>query len=192
MASGRGSNFEVIAKRCADGFIPARLLGLIVDRPCPAEGRAKRLGIPVLRLGRSWSEELFEALSSRSADLVVLAGFMRVLPPSLVRAFYPKLVNLHPALLPSFPGVDGIGQAYRHGVKVTGITIHLVDEGVDTGPIVLQRAIQVREGWTLEELERAIHRLEHRWYPVAIRDLLCRPWEVEGRIFRFLDRPRGG
>lgn len=192
LASGRGSNFEVIARRCAEGSIPAKLLGLIVDRPCPAEDRARRLGVPLLRLGRSWSDELLEVLSSRRSDLVVLAGFMRVLPPPLVRAFYPRVVNLHPALLPSFPGVDAIGQAYRHGVKVTGITVHLVDEGVDTGPIVLQRAIRVREEWTLEELERAIHRLEHRWYPVAIRDLLLRAWTVEGRVFKFLDRPEGG
>jgi phosphoribosylglycinamide formyltransferase-1 len=103
------------------------------------------------------------------ADLVVLAGYMQLLSPQFVARFRNRVINVHPALLPSFPGLDAVGQALRHGVKVTGVTVHFVDEGVDSGPIILQRAVEVPASRDWDELEEEIHSIEHQLLPEAVR-----------------------
>jgi phosphoribosylglycinamide formyltransferase-1 len=115
-------------------------------------------------------------LEGIGADLVVLAGYMELLTPGLVERFRRRIVNVHPALLPSFPGLDAVGQALAHGVNVTGVTVHFVDEGVDSGPIIMQRAVPVPPGRERERLEEAIHAAEHELYPQAIRLI------AEGRV----------
>ena len=183
MASGNGSNFESIVMASRDGQLDAKVELLIVDRDCYALKRAERLGVEYLKLGKPWKENLREALRKLHPDLIVLAGFMRILPADIVSEWRWRIVNIHPSLLPAFPGKDAIRQAYDYGVKVTGITIHLVDEGVDTGPVVFQKALQVKQNWDLEKLEQEIHRLEHENYPKVINDLLHREWRLEGRKF---------
>ena len=121
-------------------------------------------------------------------DTLLLAGFMRRLHATLLDAFPDRILNLHPALLPAFPGLDAIRQAFEHGVKVTGCTVHLVDAGLDAGPVVAQEAVEVRDGDTLETLARRIHEAEHRLYPAAVRRFLGEPWRREGRRIVFQDR----
>ncbi len=181
LASGRGTNFEVIAKRVKEGYIPAYLSSLIVDKECGAINRALKYNISVIKLKDNWKEHLLYYLNENMPDLIVLAGFMRILPEHIVSRFFPKIINIHPSLLPSFKGVNAIKQAYEYGVKVTGITIHVVDEGVDTGPIIFQRALEIKPYWSLSRLESMIHRIEHIWYPRIIKRLLTEKWYVKGR-----------
>jgi len=123
LASGRGTNFEALAKELKE-----EVKALIVDRDCGAIERAKRLGVPYIKLEKPWQDSLRRALRDGNYDLIVLAGFMRIIPEDIVREFYPKIVNIHPAILPAFPGIDSIKRAYEKGVKLTGITIHIVTE----------------------------------------------------------------
>ncbi|ABR30257.1 phosphoribosylglycinamide formyltransferase [Thermosipho melanesiensis] len=169
LASGNGSNFETIVKATKNGILNANILMLITNKKCFAEERAKCLNIPITRLGKNWSKDLYDLLKKLNPDLVVLAGFMKILPPNIVNSF--KIINIHPSLLPAFPGKDAIKQAYDYGVKVTGITIHYVDEGVDTGPIIFQKALEI-DGLTLDEIETNIHKLEHEYYPKVIQKIL--------------------
>ncbi|MGC1167015.1 MAG: phosphoribosylglycinamide formyltransferase [Solirubrobacterales bacterium] len=128
--------------------------------------------------------DLGDWIESRGADLVVLAGYMQLLSAAFIARFRNRVVNVHPALLPAFPGLDAIGQALAAGVEVTGVTVHFVDEGVDTGPPILQREVTVPAGRDREELERAVHAVEHRLYPEAIRMI------AEGRVRIDADDPR--
>lgn len=171
LASGNGSNFEAIINAINNGILNAKVLMLITNKQCFAEERARKLNIPFKRLSKEWKKELFELLEQLNPDLIVLAGFMRILPPEIVNRWKMKIVNIHPSLLPAFKGKDAIKQAYEYGVKVTGITIHYVDEGVDTGPIVFQHAINI-DGLSLEEVEKNIHKIEHKYYPVVINQIL--------------------
>ena len=107
-------------------------------------------------------------IDSRDADLVVLAGYMQLVSAEFVARFRGRIINVHPALLPSFPGLDAIGQAVEHGVRVTGVTVHYVDEGTDTGPIIMQRAVEIPANWDRDQIEEAVHRIEHEIYPEAI------------------------
>lgn len=181
LASGKGTNFEALALKLRD-----EVKALIVDRECGAIDRAKRLGIPFIRLEKPWQESLRRILRDGNYDLIVLAGFMRIIPEDIVREFYPKIINIHPALLPAFPGVNSIERAFEKGVKVTGITIHIVTEKVDDGPIILQRAIYIKDDWDLRKLESTVHRVEHIWYPRVVRRLLYDRWEIRGGKVVFL------
>jgi len=116
-------------------------------------------------------------LEEEPFDLLVLAGYMRILPPEIVRRFWGKIVNIHPSLLPAFPGLHAIEKAFKHGVKVTGVSVHLVDEGVDTGPILAQEPVRIRPEDTLESLEERIHRVEHRLYLRVITSILFKEGE---------------
>jgi len=188
-ASGNGSNFQALADACRNGEIPARIALLVTDRPdCTAVERARRLSIPVLALRpkdfpdkAAYEQQILNRLQEERVDWVVLAGYMRLVGPTLLSAYEGKMINLHPSLLPAFPGKDAIGQAWRHGVKVTGVTVHFVDEGMDTGPIFLQEPVPVEPGDTLESLEERIHRVEHRLLVEAVRRLVSRPAEANGR-----------
>jgi phosphoribosylglycinamide formyltransferase-1 len=180
MGSGNGSNFQAIAKYIRDNGLPIEIAAMITDNPKAFFiERAKSLGIPARVLDYKaigdkelYNKMLLELLKELKPDLIVLAGYMRILPPDIVNAFSGRIVNIHPALLPSFPGLHAIEQAWSYGVKVTGVTVHFVDEGVDTGPIIDQVPVRIEEGDTLESLEKKIHEAEHELYPRVIARIL--------------------
>jgi phosphoribosylglycinamide formyltransferase 1 len=176
-ASGRGSNFGAIIRAVKRGKIKANLTLLVCDQPAAgAIGRAKRAGVKIALVKRQdfASKKDFEAgiikhLEANKIDLIVLAGFMRMLSPEFVTRYKGRIMNVHPALLPSFKGTQGIKDAFDSGVKVTGVTVHFVDEQMDHGPIILQKAVAIEENDTLQSLEKKIHKVEHAIYPEAIR-----------------------
>jgi phosphoribosylglycinamide formyltransferase-1 len=193
-ASGRGSNFDSLALATRDPGSPARIVLVVCDRPdAPVREKARAAGIEVLDLDPGtrkgpWApekvESLLEELQARGIDAICLAGFMRVLPAGIVRAYPGRILNIHPSLLPSFPGLRPQRQALRAGVKVSGCTVHLVDEGVDTGPILLQAAVPVLDGDDRESLAARILEQEHRIYPEALFALAQGRVKLEGRVAR--------
>lgn len=198
LASGQGTNFEALARASQRLELGGRIALLASDRAdAPALERARRLGIETLTLPcgrfrtriedeRPW----VEALHQRGIEVLLLAGFMRRLHERLLEAYADRILNIHPSLLPAFPGLDAIGQALEHGVKVTGCTVHLVDGSLDGGPILAQAAVEVRGDDTLESLSLRVHEAEHRLYPWTVRRFLEVPWRREGRALRF-DQPSG-
>lgn len=178
--SGSGSNFEAIVKGIREKNLPIEVAHVFSDNPkAYILERAQRLGIAKKVIDykaigdrKLYNQKVLEMLEEEPFDLLVLAGYMRILPPEIVRRFWGKIVNIHPALLPSFPGLHAIERAFKHGVKVTGVTVHLVDEGVDTGPILAQEPVQILPDDTLESLEEKIHGVEHRLYLQVITSLL--------------------
>jgi phosphoribosylglycinamide formyltransferase-1 len=167
-ASGKGSNFTVIASAMKRGAIKAKLGLLICDNPeAPVILKASRLRIKTVIIARSdylsresFEEQIILVLREQGIDLIVLAGFMRILSPAFVKRYSGRIINIHPALLPSFKGAHAIRDAFEYGVKVTGVTAHFVDEMTDHGPIILQEAVPVKEKDTLESLEKRIHAAE--------------------------------
>jgi phosphoribosylglycinamide formyltransferase-1 len=193
LLSGRGSNFLALHAAIARGEVPARIV-LVASNVADAPGlaRARELGLPAAAIphrgepGREAHEEkVIAALRAAGAEWVCLAGYMRLLSPLLVGSFRQRIVNIHPSLLPAFPGLDAQGAALAHGVKVAGCTVHLVDEGLDSGPIVVQRAVPVLDGDTPAALSARILEAEHQAYPEALRRLLTEPWTVAGRRLTF-------
>ncbi len=175
--------------------MPGSIVLVISNEPAaPGLVKASELGIPALLLPhrglrrRAHEEQLLAALGQAEVEWICLAGYMRLLSPLLVRAFPQRILNIHPSLLPSFPGLDAQRQAWEHGVKVTGCTVHLVDEGLDSGPIVLQRAVPVTPDDNPETLSGRILEQEHRAYAEALGLLLTRSWEVQGRRLKFLEK----
>jgi phosphoribosylglycinamide formyltransferase-1 len=176
LASGAGTNLQAILDRL-HGAGDIEVAGVASNKPdAAALKRARRAGIEEGVFGRDDYDDreardaaLGDWLESRDADLIVLAGYMELLTPPLVARFRNQIVNVHPALLPSFPGLDAVGQALAAGVKVTGVTVHFVDEGVDSGPIILQRPVPIPADRDRAALEEAIHATEHALYPEAIR-----------------------
>ncbi|MFI5167416.1 MAG: phosphoribosylglycinamide formyltransferase [Thermoanaerobaculales bacterium] len=188
LLSGRGSNFVALAEACLRGELPVQLVLVISNRPeAPGLKRARELGIPGVAIpSRDLTREehegkMLEAIETARAEWLCLAGFMRLLSADFVARFPQRILNIHPALLPSFPGLDAQHQAWEYGAKVSGCTVHLVDAGCDTGPIVLQRAVTVLEGDSADSLAARILEQEHVAYPAALRLLLTRRWRVEGR-----------
>jgi phosphoribosylglycinamide formyltransferase-1 len=177
LASGRGSNLGAILDACRREDFPARVVVVVSDREDAfALERARREGVEAVlvdpRTHRdrvAYDAALLEALERRRPGLVCLAGFMRLLGPTLVKAWAGRLLNIHPALLPAFPGLHAQRQALEYGVKVAGATVHFVDEGIDTGPVILQSCVPVRPDDTEEALSARILVEEHRLYPEAIR-----------------------
>ncbi|MFI5372914.1 MAG: phosphoribosylglycinamide formyltransferase [Candidatus Eisenbacteria bacterium] len=200
LASGQGTNFEALALAAARDQLGGRIAVLVSDRPdAPALARARRHGIEALHLEpgryrtrledeRPW----IEALTRRGVDTVLLAGFMRRLHDGFLGAFPDRILNIHPSLLPSFPGLDAIRQAWEHGVRVTGCTVHLVESGLDSGPILAQSAVEVRDDDTLETLEQRLHEAEHRLYPWAVERFLGGSWHRTGRRVTFEPATTGG
>lgn len=188
LLSGRGSNFEAIADNVAAGKIDATIAAVISNRP-EARGletaRARGINavcIPSKGLDREAYDRLVVAeLRKNQVDLVILAGFMRLLSAYFVREFPLRILNIHPALLPSFPGLDAQHQAFEHGVKISGCTVHFVDEHLDAGPIVLQAAVPVLDDDTADSLSARILNEEHRIYTEAIRNVLSGNFRIEGR-----------
>jgi len=177
LASGRGSNLQAILDACAQPGFPAAVRVVVSDRErAPALDRARAVGVEALWINpkdfddrEAFDRALAAALEARGVELVCHAGYMRILSPAYVRTFAGRALNVHPSLLPAFPGLHAQRQALEHGAKVSGATIHVVDEGVDTGPIVLQAAVPVEPGDTEETLGARILVQEHRLYPEAIR-----------------------
>jgi len=193
LISGRGSNLQAIIDAAARGEITGRI-AVVISNKADAYGleRARKAGIEAMCIpskGKSRSEferELAEALESRGVELVCLAGFMRVLTPYFIRRFKRQIINIHPALLPSFPGENAQGQAFDYGVKVTGCTVHFVDEGVDTGQVILQIPVELREDDTAETLSARILEQEHKAFPRAIQLFAEGRLQVVGRKVRVL------
>jgi phosphoribosylglycinamide formyltransferase-1 len=210
LLSGRGSNFEALAEACERGELPARIVLVASDVADAAGlGKARARGIPTTVVGaeggdrgisskasgtgpggsRSRREaELFEALESAHVDLVCLAGYMRVLSPAFVARYPLRILNIHPSLLPSFPGLQAQDQAVRYGVRVTGATVHFVDAGTDTGPIVAQAAVPALPGDDAESLAARILLVEHALYAEAVRRVLEGGWRISGRSVTFPGR----
>jgi phosphoribosylglycinamide formyltransferase-1 len=195
LLSGRGSNFLALHAAIERGELPARIV-LVLSNVAGAPGfdRARELGLPAEAIPhrgepsrQAHEGKVVAALKAAGAEWVCLAGYMRVLSPAFVAAFPRRVVNIHPSLLPAFPGVDAQEQALAHGVKISGCTVHLVDEGLDSGPIVAQRAVPVLDDDTPRTLAARILEQEHRAYPEAMRRLLTEPWRIEGRRLIFLE-----
>jgi phosphoribosylglycinamide formyltransferase-1 len=198
LASGRGSNFEAIARAAHGGRIPAIVRVLIADRPgARALELARAHGIEALCIdprehpgGREAHEKaVIAALDEREIGLVCLAGYMRLLGRGFVDHFAGRVLNIHPSLLPAFPGLEPHRRALEHGVRVSGATVHFVDEGTDTGPIVLQAAVEVRPDDTEETLAARILAEEHRIYPEAIRLFVEGRLRIEGRRVLIREMP---
>lgn len=193
LASGRGSNFEALVRAANAGALPGRIRVLLCDQSdAPALARAAALGIEALspptgthRTRLDDETPWIDALRSRGVGTVLLAGFMRRLHRGFLEAWPQRILNIHPSLLPAFPGLDAIGQAWRAGVRVTGCTVHLVTDDVDGGPIVAQAAEAVQDDETLASLEARIHAVEHTLYPAAVRQFLEAPWHLDGRRMVF-------
>jgi phosphoribosylglycinamide formyltransferase-1 len=188
LVSGRGSNLQALLDAARRGELGGELAVVVSNvEAALALERARQAGIPaVFRDHRGKKREAFDAeiveiLRAHRVDLVCLAGFMRLLSPVFIRAFPGRIVNIHPALLPAFPGLDAQRQAWEHGAKVSGATVHLVDEGLDSGPIVAQESVPVLSGDSPERLAARILEAEHRLYPRAVRHLLEGRCRVEGR-----------
>ncbi len=193
LLSGRGSNFLALQTAVARGEIPAEI-GLVLSNVAGVPGLAKAedLGLPTACIPHAGQPDraahearVLAALRAADVGWICLAGYMRLLSPAFVGAFPRRILNVHPSLLPAFPGTDAQGQALAHGVKVSGCTVHLVDEGLDSGPIVLQRTVPVLDSDTPGTLAARILEQEHQAYPEALRRLLTEPWAVRGRRLLF-------
>lgn len=184
LLSGSGTNLQAIIDEVRDAALPVDIVKVVSSRP-DAYGieRAQQAGIPVVVLNRqiyadpqAADQMIVGELRAAGAEYVVMAGYMRKLTPVVLDAFPDRVLNLHPALLPSFKGAHAIQDAFDAGVKVTGVTVHFANEDYDKGPIVAQEPVRVEEGWTVDELEAAIHAVEHVLYPRVLRQL------AEGRV----------
>lgn len=191
LISGRGSNLQSLIDAIASGRLNAAI-AVVISNIDGAAGlqRARAAGIETITIShRGWAsrdeydQALARELKARNVALVCLAGFMRIVGRPLIDAFPNAILNIHPALLPSFPGVDAQRQALDHGVKVSGVTVHFVTKDLDAGPIVLQRAVPVLDDDTRETLSQRILEQEHLAYPEAVRIVLNGGWKVEGRRF---------
>jgi phosphoribosylglycinamide formyltransferase-1 len=191
LISGRGSNLQALIDAIAEKRLDATIAVVISNRDDAAGlERARHAGIEAICVShRGWPSRsdydraLVKELQQRGVDLVCLAGFMRVFSPVMIDAFPNRIVNIHPSLLPSFPGVEAQRQALEHGVKFAGVTVHLVTNDLDAGPIILQRVVPVLDTDTVDTLSARILAEEHQAYVEAVRILLDEPWSIEGRRF---------
>ena len=191
LISGRGSNLEALVDAIRDGRLDARVAVVVSNRAdAPGLEYARRAGIEALcidhRAAPSRDEHdrtVAKELTDREVGLVCLAGYMRLIGPPLIEAFPDAILNIHPSLLPAFPGIDAPRQALDHGVKVAGVTVHLVTAELDNGPIVVQRTVRVMQGDTPDTLSARILVEEHRAYAEAVGTVLDGEWRIEGRRF---------
>ncbi|MBX3247429.1 MAG: phosphoribosylglycinamide formyltransferase [Myxococcales bacterium] len=191
LVSGQGSNLVALLEAIDGGRCAAEVVLVAADRPARAIELAAGRGIATatvpLRKGddrAAWNHRLADAVAAARPELVVLAGFMRVLAPSFVRRFPRRIVNVHPALLPSFPGANGAADALAAGVRITGCTVHLVDEGVDTGPILAQAAVPVSQADDVMRLHKRIQRTEHRLLPAVVHAVATGALDLDGPTWR--------
>lgn len=189
LCSGSGTNLQAIIDNVKSGYIPAEIAFVLSDnKNAFAIERAKSAGIETIVLNpkdyktrEDFDKEVIKRLKKEKVELVVLAGFMRLLSGHFIKEYKDKIMNIHPSLLPSFKGTHGIKDALDYGVKVTGPTVHLVDESLDHGPIILQRCVEVRDGDTEETLLERVHKEEHKIYPEAIKLFVEGKLKLEGR-----------
>ena len=189
LLSGRGSNFEALADSIAAGRIPGAEIGIVISNreDAPGLARAAERGIPSKAIPskglvrEAYDKIVVAELQRAGVELVCLAGFMRLLSPHFVAAFPQRILNIHPSLLPSFPGLEAQRQALEYGVKFSGCTVHLVDENLDAGPILAQSVVPVRDDDTDETLSARILTEEHRLYTEAVRLILSGQYRIEGR-----------
>ena len=197
LLSGRGSNFEALAESCAAGRIPNAEIALVVSNREGAPGieRARARGIPARVIPskglerEAYDRQVAAALAEARVDLVCLAGYMRLLSPYFVAQFAGRILNIHPSLLPAFPGLEAQRQELEHGVKWSGCTVHFVDENLDAGPIIMQAVVAVRDDDTAESLAARILEEEHRIYSEAVAMVLAGGYRIDGR--RVLRREPG-
>ena len=188
LISGSGTNLQALIDRIADGSLNAQIALVVSSRPGVAGiERAQAAGLPLLVMEKSEyadplaaDEKIAAALTEAGCEYVIMAGYMRMVREPMLKAFPNRIVNLHPALLPSFKGEHAIQDAYDYGVKVTGVTVHFADDKYDCGPIIAQRPIAVEEGWTVDELEARIHEVEHELYPEVVGLLAAGRVHVNG------------
>jgi len=186
LASGNGTNAQAIMDKIAAGVLNARLCLVVSNRPgAGVLERARKAGVPTLLLDHTaWADRtaydaaLVSAFREHGAEYIALAGYMRLMTAQFLRAFEGRVVNIHPSLLPSFPGLRGGADALAYGVTLTGCTAHFVDEAMDSGPVIIQAAVPVHAGENLESLMERIHALEHRIFPQALQ------WLAQGRVIR--------
>jgi phosphoribosylglycinamide formyltransferase 1 len=190
LVSGRGSNLQALIEAAREGRLGGEVAAVVSNvAAAPALDKARSAGVPAFvcdHRGKPREEHdraVLQVLRDHGADLVCLAGYMRLLSAPFLRALPHRVVNIHPSLLPAFPGLDAQRQAWEHGVKVAGATVHLVEEALDAGPIVMQEAVRVQPDDTPDRLAARILEAEHRLYPRAVRLLLGGRWRVEGRRF---------
>lgn len=189
LVSGNGTNLQAIIDSVNKGYIPARIALVLSDEEKAfALERARKAGIETIVLNKKdyktredFDREIVKHLKKRNVELVVLAGFMRLLSPYFIREYRGKIMNIHPALLPSFKGTHGIKDAIDYGAKVTGVTVHFVDEHLDNGPVILQKTVEIKEGDTEEALLERVHKEEHLIYPEAIKLFVESKIKIEGR-----------
>ena len=187
--SGSGSNFQAIADSLKSGEIPAKIALIVCDNPKAfALERAKKLGIKALLVERKnfsskdeFEAEIIKNLEKEKIELICLAGYMRLVGAKFVQHYQNKIINIHPALLPSFKGTHGVKDALDYGAKVTGVTVHFVDAEMDHGPIILQQALGIKDDDTEESLASRIHQLEHRLYPEAVKLFVEGKLKITGR-----------
>lgn len=185
LASGRGSNFEAIIRSISTQSLNAEIVALVSDR---AEARALEIaraeGIPALLIPSNKNDEIFETLKPYAPRFLVMAGFMRIVGPKLLHHFrsdkgYTRITNIHPSLLPAFPGLNSYSQAFNYGCKVAGVTVHLADSGVDSGPICAQESFSIEGMTSSSEVEKKGLELEHRLYPKTLNWVLKEEFKVE-------------
>jgi phosphoribosylglycinamide formyltransferase-1 len=183
-ASGSGSNFQALAEAIRDGRIHASIELVVCDKPSAyVLERARIYQVETFAFQpkqyasrEAYEEEIVAKLQAKGIDLIVMAGYMRLVTQVLVEPYYGRMINVHPALLPAFPGMNGIGQAIDYGAKITGATVHYVDGGTDTGPIIAQQAVEILDGDTIETLGARIQQAEYELLPRAVM------WIAEGRV----------
>lgn len=189
LLSGRGSNFEALAESVSAGRIPGVEIAIVVSNQPDAVGlkRAEARGIPARLIPskglqrEAYDRQVVSVLQEHKVDLICLAGYMRLLSPYFVAAFPEKILNIHPSLLPAFPGLEAQKQALEHGVKFAGCTVHFVDENLDAGPIILQAVVPVLDSDDEHALAERILKEEHRIYTEAVKIILEGKWRIEGR-----------
>lgn len=195
LISGSGTNLQSVLDACASGALDARVAVVISNKEA-AYGleRARKAGVPAVHIDpaavadyRAYNHAIRQALDDHGVELVVMAGYMRLLGTEVLRAYPGAVINLHPALLPAFPGASAIGDAFAYGVKVTGVTVHFADEEFDRGPIICQEPVRVEESDTLETLEAKIHAVEHRLLPEAVGLIADRRVRLDGRVVHITD-----
>jgi len=189
LCSGNGTNLQAIIDSIGKGHIPAKIALVLSDeKEAFALERARKAGIEAIVLDKAgyktredFDREIVKRLREKNVELVVLAGFMRLLSPYFITEYRDRIMNIHPALLPSFKGARGIKDAIDHGVKVTGVTVHFVDENLDNGPIILQKTVEIKQDDTEVTLLERIHEEEHKIYPEAIKLFVEGKIKIEGR-----------
>lgn len=191
--SGNGSNLQALIDAAKKGELAnGRIVLVVSDKPgAYALERAKKAGIKTFVLEakgfgsrEEYDRRVMEELKASKIELIALAGFMRLLSDKFIDEYYGRILNVHPALLPSFKGTHGIKDAFDYGVKITGVTVHFVDKELDAGPVILQSCVEISEDDDLETLEEKIHKVEHKLYPEAVRSFAQGKLKIEGRKVR--------